>query len=111
MTVAVQRLEVMLAVMLACERHAPAATAADSESRAPLAAALAALPSRPRWIVAEAVVALGYADVLDAPSSCERLPGVMSGPAPLGQKRETLKRRRHGGSKADSDDGDSPDLA
>ena len=52
----VQRLEVLVAVMLARERRAPADDAADGCTE--LAAALATLPSRPL----EAVAALGCAD-------------------------------------------------
>ncbi len=51
-----QRLEVLVAVMLARERRLPADTTADGCSK--LAAALAALPSRPLEMVAEAVAAL-----------------------------------------------------
>jgi hypothetical protein len=56
----VQRLEVLVAVMLARERHALADDAADACTE--LAAALAALPSRPLEMIAEAVAALGCAD-------------------------------------------------
>jgi hypothetical protein len=56
----VQRLEVLVAVMLARERLSPADAAADG--RTELAAALAALPSRPLEMIAEAVAALGCAD-------------------------------------------------
>jgi hypothetical protein len=56
----VQRLEVLVAVMLARERRWPADTAADGCTE--LAAALAALPSRPLELVADAVVALDCAD-------------------------------------------------
>ena len=56
----VQRLEVLVAVMLARERRAPADAAADGCTE--LAAALATLPSRPLEMVAEAVAALGCAD-------------------------------------------------
>ena len=60
-----QRLELLIAVMLARERRAPTA---DGYNRCtPLAAALAALPSRPLEIIAEAVAALGYEDI---PSRC-----------------------------------------
>ncbi len=55
-----QRLEVLVALMLARERRWPADTAADGCTK--LAAALAALPSRPLEMVADAVVALGCAD-------------------------------------------------
>ena len=55
-----QRLEVLVAVMLARERHAPADDAADGCTE--LAAALATLPSRPLEMIAEAVAALGCAD-------------------------------------------------
>ncbi len=53
----VQRLEVMVAVMLARERPAP--TGAADGSAALIAASLAALPSRPLEMIAEAVAALG----------------------------------------------------
>jgi hypothetical protein len=55
-----QRLEVLVAVMLARERRAPADAAADGCTE--LAAALATLPSRPLEMIAEAVAALGCAD-------------------------------------------------
>ncbi len=55
-----QRLEVLVAVMLARERHAPADAAADGCTE--LAAGLATLPSRPLEMIAEAVAALGCAD-------------------------------------------------
>ena len=55
-----QRLEVLVAVMLVRERHSPADDAADGCTE--LAAALAALPSRPLEMIAEAVAALGCAD-------------------------------------------------
>jgi hypothetical protein len=56
----VQRLEVLVAVMLARERRAPADDAADGCTE--LAVALATLPSRPLEMIAEAVAALGRAD-------------------------------------------------
>jgi hypothetical protein len=56
----VQRLEVLVAVMLARERRAPADAAADGCTA--LATALATLPSRPLEMVADAVAALGCAD-------------------------------------------------
>ena len=56
----VQRLEVLIAVMLARERRALADDAADGCTE--LAAALATLPSRPLELIAEAVAALGCAD-------------------------------------------------
>ncbi len=56
----VQRLEVLVAVMLARERRALAA-AQDGGCTA-LAAALATLPSGVFAIVADAVAALGHAD-------------------------------------------------
>ena len=55
-----QRLEVLIAVMLARERRLPADAAADGCTA--LTAALAALPSRPLEMVADAVAALGHAD-------------------------------------------------
>ena len=55
-----QRLEVLVAVMLARERLSPADAAAEGCTE--LAAALAALPSRPLEMVADAVAALGSAD-------------------------------------------------
>jgi hypothetical protein len=54
-----QRLEVFIAVMLARERRRHADIAADGCTE--LAAALAALPSRPLETVADAVVALDCA--------------------------------------------------
>ena len=56
----VQRLEVLIAVMLARERRAPADAAADGCTE--LVAALATLPSGLLEMVAEAVAALGCAD-------------------------------------------------
>ena len=56
----VQRLEVLIAVMLARERRAPADAAANGCTE--LAAALATLPSLPLEMVAEAVAALGCSD-------------------------------------------------
>ncbi len=55
-----QRLEVVIAVMLARERRWPADTATDGCTE--FAAALAALPSRPLEMVADAVVALDCDD-------------------------------------------------
>ena len=55
-----QRLEVLVAVMLARERRAPADAAADGCSE--LATALATLPSRPLEMIADAVAGLGCAD-------------------------------------------------
>ena len=55
-----QRLEVLVAVMLARERHAPADAAADGCTE--LAAALATLSSRPLEMIGDAMVALGCAD-------------------------------------------------
>ena len=55
-----QRLEVVIAVMLARERRWPADTAADGCTE--FAAALATLPSRPLEMVTDAVVALDCAD-------------------------------------------------
>ena len=55
-----QRLEVLVSVMLARERHWPADTVANGCTE--LAAALATLPSGLLEMVAEAVVALGCAD-------------------------------------------------
>ena len=55
-----QRLEVLVAVMLARERCASADAAADECTE--LAAALATLPSRPLEMIADAVAALGCAD-------------------------------------------------
>ncbi len=56
-----QRLEVLIAVMLARERHILADAATDGCTA--LAAALASLPSRPLEMIADAVAALGCADV------------------------------------------------
>ena len=56
----VQRLEMLIAVMLARERRAPADAAADGCTE--LAAALTTLPSGLLEMVAEAVAALGCAD-------------------------------------------------
>ena len=55
-----QRLEMLVAVMLARERLSPADAAADGCTE--LAAALATLPSRPLEMIAEAVAALGISD-------------------------------------------------
>ena len=56
-----QRLEVLIAVMLARERRILADAATDGCTA--LAAALASLPSRPLEMIADAVAALGCADV------------------------------------------------
>ena len=56
-----QRLEVVVALMLARERPAPAGAAAAGCTA--LAAALIGLPSRPLEMIAEAVAALGSTDV------------------------------------------------
>ncbi len=56
----VQRLEVLVAVMLARERRTLAH--AEDGGCTELAAALATLPSRPLEIVADAVLALGHSD-------------------------------------------------
>ena len=61
LTCAVQRLEVMVTLMLARERPAPAGAAAAGCTA--LAVALIRLPSGPLEMIAEAVAALGYADV------------------------------------------------
>jgi hypothetical protein len=66
------RLEVLIAVMLARERRLTADAA--SAGCTPLALALAALPSRPLEMVADAVAALGCADVLP-----ERLRALLRG--------------------------------
>ena len=58
--VGVQRLEMMVAVVLAHERRAPTDTA---DGCATLAAARSVLPSRPLELIAEAVAALGYTEV------------------------------------------------
>jgi hypothetical protein len=59
----VQRLEVLIAIMLARERCAPALADAAADGCAELAAALAALPSRPLLeMVADALAELGCAD-------------------------------------------------
>ena len=55
-----QRLDILVAVMLARERRAPAD--AEAGGCTELAAALATLPSRPLEMIAEAVAALGCAD-------------------------------------------------
>ena len=60
-----QRLEVLIAVMLARERHGR--TDAAVGGCTPLAAALATLPSRPLEMVLDAMAALGGADVVTAP--------------------------------------------
>ena len=56
-----QRLEVLVAVMLARERRA-LADAEAGDGCTVLAAALATLPSRPLEMIADAVAALGCAD-------------------------------------------------
>ena len=81
-----QRLEVLIAIMLARERRAPDGCTA-------LAAALATLPSRPLEMIAEAVAALGIQFDVERPSGAARIraspPDVQraSGSAP---KRERL---------------------
>ena len=67
-TFGVQRLELLIAVMLARERRAPTADGYDGCT--PLAAALAALPSRPLEMIAEAVAALGHEDIPSKSSKC-----------------------------------------
>jgi len=66
----VQRLEVLIAVMLARERRAPADAAADGCTA--LAAALATLPSRPLEMIAEAVATLGIQFDVERPSGAAR---------------------------------------
>ena len=58
-----QRLEVLIALLLARERMRAADAAAEGCTA--LAAALATLPSRPLWMIADAVAALGVAAVRD----------------------------------------------
>ncbi len=65
-----QRLEVLIAGMLARERRSPADAAAAGCTA--LAAALAALPSRPLEMVAEAVAALGFQLDVERPSGAAR---------------------------------------
>ena len=65
-----QRLEVLIAIMLARERRAPADAAANGCTA--LAAALAALPSRPLEMVADAVAALGFQLDVERPSGVAR---------------------------------------
>jgi hypothetical protein len=67
--------EVLIAVMLARERNPRRAQDADADGCTPLAAALAALPSRPLEMVAEAVAALGYADLAELLASPRRQSG------------------------------------
>ncbi len=74
-----QRLAVMVAVMASRERRAPTRThartrtLAAADGRSALAAALGALPSGVLMMVAEAVAALGHADVPGfPPRACER---------------------------------------
>jgi hypothetical protein len=67
----VQRLEVLVAVMLARERHATA-DAAAGDGCTSLAAALATLPSRPLEMIAEAVAALGIQFDVGRPSGAAR---------------------------------------
>jgi hypothetical protein len=71
--IGVQRLDVFVAVMLARERRAPSKAA--NRGRTPLAVALAALPSRPLEMIAEAVAALGYEEV-DGPLRRRRVPSA-----------------------------------
>ncbi len=63
-----QRLEVLIAVMLARERRALAGVA-KADGCTALAAALAELPSRPLEMVADAVVALGIQSDVQRPST------------------------------------------
>ena len=67
--------EVLIAVMLARERMDRRARDADADGCTALAVALAALPSRPLEIVAEAVAALGYTDVAELLASPRRQSG------------------------------------
>jgi hypothetical protein len=83
----VQRLAVMVAVMASRERRAPTA-GRRSPRRSVLAAALGALPSGVLMMVAEAVAALGHADVPGVPPrACER-------PAAPAAAPHARKRRR-----------------
>jgi hypothetical protein len=66
----VQRLEVLIAIMLARERRDPADAMADGCTA--LAAALATLPSRPLEMIAEAVAALGIKFDVERPSGAAR---------------------------------------
>ncbi len=73
----VQRLEVLIAVMLARQRPAPAG------SGAPLAAALASLSSGALWMIADAVAALGVPCEVGASAwysqpGCEALPSAQT---------------------------------
>ena len=65
-----QRLEVLIAIMLARERRATADAAADGCTA--LAAALASLPSRPLEMIAEALAALGVKFDVERPSGAAR---------------------------------------
>jgi actin-related protein len=69
--VGLQLFEVLITVMLARERGvATTDAAASDDARTPLAASLASLPSRPLEMIAEAIAAIGSAEV--APScSCQ----------------------------------------
>ncbi len=76
----------MVAVMASRERRAPTAAAGDGCTA--LAATLGALPSGVLTLVAEAVAALGYADVPGfPPRACER-------PAAPATAPHARKRRR-----------------
>ena len=65
-----QRLEVLVAVMLARERRALADAAADGFTE--LAVGLATLPSRPLEMIAEALAALGVKFDVERPSGAAR---------------------------------------
>ena len=65
-----QRLEVLIAIMLARERRDPADAMADGCTA--LAAALATLPSRPLEMIAEALAALGVKFDVERPSGAAR---------------------------------------
>ena len=65
-----QRLEVLIAIMLARERRATADAAADRFTE--LAVGLATLPSRPLEMIAEALAALGVKFDVERPSGAAR---------------------------------------
>jgi hypothetical protein len=87
----VQRLEVLVAVMLARER--PALADAQDGDCTELAAALATLPSGLLEMVADAVVALGHADTRGTPRRSAGFVDVLTMELPQQQAASLYGRR------------------
>ena len=88
--------QVLIAMMLARER-------ADADGCTALAASLAALPSRPLEMVAEAVAALGYADLAELLASPRRQSGYdpVAPAATDGAQRQVYNEQDWEGREAD----------